>query len=124
MEMFSDFDDPQPTIKTVRKVIERMKQTGTRRVVVVAAPMHKWRVMRDLHKLGEEAGLQFFISTNKGDWIKHRMWYCKDSSQWWTRSWGRWWFYESLVRLLPFSLYVRLSDKETSRDTRFRSLFR
>ncbi len=73
------------------------------RAVVVAAPMHLRRAIRDAEKVG------FDVVSGVSPQIKG--WYEKKSLLPWTRSWWRWWIREIPLRLLPWWLYKRLTLK-------------
>lgn len=76
------------------------------RAIVVAAPMHLRRAMRDARKVG------FNVVCGKSPLLPgEASWYEEKSLLPWTRSWFRWWIREVPLRLLPWCIYKRLTLK-------------
>ena len=124
-KIFSDIEGASPTPLTVRKVVDEAKKTGVKKVMLVAAPPHAWRVKRDIRKLGKMEGVELEIVYD--DFLlkfPQDTWFSRESTQRWTSSVWMWWPYEILVRMIPFKLYLRLADKETSRDSRGKSFLK
>ena len=69
--------------------------------VVIAAPMHLKRAMRDTRMAG------FSVVRGKSPLIK--TWYERESLLPWTRSWWRWWPREIMLRMLPWYFYKKLT---------------
>ncbi len=80
---------------------------GWRRVLILAAPQHLKRCLRDARK----RLLHPQITRVEGyHWrTLERFWYDPLSAQWYTRGPLRWWLREMFLRLLPWGLYVRLA---------------
>lgn len=74
------------------------------KAVVIAAPMHLRRAVRDARKSG------FDVVCGRSP-NSDNSWYEKKSELPWTRSWWRWWIREIPLRLLPWWLYKRLTLK-------------
>ncbi len=90
------------TLSIAEKTKELAKEKGWKTVSVVAAAPHKWRCERDLRKMG-------FVILEEMYFNRYRFWFSRKSKQWWTRGPIRWWFYEILVRLLPWWLYKKIA---------------
>lgn len=79
-------------------------------VLVVAAPQHRDRCVRDLKQLGLEA-----------TWValhpyQPRSFYDFNSGHWWTRNKFFWWIREWPLRKLPWPLYVWLTRSFSGED--------
>jgi len=77
--------------------------------IIVAAPQHQWRCCRDLKKVLKEQGLTMKIFID--DEFEFEDMYEKYSHQWWTRSWWQWWLREIPLRLLPWWLYKKITQR-------------
>ena len=75
---------------------------GWKKVFVIAARQHYWRCERDLKKVG------FKVSGIRGE-----VGYDKTDSQFWVRNPFVWWVRETMLRLLPFALYKKISLRAT-----------
>lgn len=87
------------TLKYVKALAIAAKKPCWKKVLVIAAPDHAWRCVRDLKKLGFEAEADDYFLKNG------MMFYNKKSKQWWTRSRWQFWLREAPLRFLPFWLY-------------------
>jgi len=90
---------------SAREICECCKFSKKVKVIVVAAPMHLKRCVRDLKKSGFE--VMKMVSPKL-----ESSWYEKSSLLPWTRSWWRWWSREIILRLLPWGVYKRLTLRE------------
>ncbi len=80
-------------------------QNGRLNVLVVAAPPHIGRCVRDIRKLGFKVEEDLCLKS-----LPFHFWFRNDSLQWWTRSWWQWWLlYEIPLRLMPWWFYKRIA---------------
>ena len=91
------------TFKFVKALASVADRNGWKKILVVAAPDHAWRCVRDLKKLGFEAEADDYFSKNG------ILLYDKNSEQWWTRSRFLFWLREVPIFLLPFWLYDKIA---------------
>lgn len=75
------------------------------RLLVVAAPPHIERCVRDLRHVGFGAE----SDTGLADTYPSAFWFCPESAQWRTRSQRFWWPREYILRWLPWRLYKWVS---------------
>ncbi|HLW71307.1 MAG TPA: hypothetical protein VKS22_11875 [Candidatus Binataceae bacterium] len=83
----SDFAGYISTVKQVRALAAAAAERGWRRVLIIAAPAHIWRALRDVRAQG--------LSAANDDSIRaypRSLWYSKRSTHRQTTSWWRWWF--------------------------------
>ena len=74
-------------------------------VQVVAAPMHRWRCVRDLKRVG----LRVIEPPDKVVISPENEWYYSRDPQVWVRNGFFWWMRESCIRILPWFLYSRIA---------------
>ena len=87
------------TLKLVKALAEKAKQTEWKSVLVVAQPSHARRCVRDLKRFGFNAEADSYF-------LERSMYlYDKKSLQWQTRSAWQFWLREAPLRLLPWRLY-------------------
>lgn len=94
------------TLGIVRSLKRKASDKKWKRVMVVAAPCHEWRCVRDLRKTG------FEILEDESDYKrKYRRfhWFHEKDPQVWVRNPVIWWLREIPLRVLPWSLYSRLT---------------
>lgn len=84
---FKDFSGYISTVKQVRALAEVAREKSWRRVLVIAAPPHRWRALRDLRAAGFEADADDSLRALPG-----HVWYARESEHRQTTSWFRWWF--------------------------------
>ena len=82
-----DFSGYISTVKQVRALIEAAKDQAWQRVLIVAAPPHIWRALRDVRAAGLSAGVAQSLRS-----YPRRFWYSAESTHRQTTSWFRWWF--------------------------------
>lgn len=91
------------TLHICRQFESGANQRHWNKVLVVAAPPHQKRCVRDLGMLGFGAQTETGALT---EWFTYwQWWYDKTSHQRWTRGPLRWWLREIPLRLLPWWLY-------------------
>jgi hypothetical protein len=83
----TDFTGYISTVKQVRALAEAAAVRGWRRVLIVAAPPHLWRALRDVRAQGLSAGADNSIRA-----YPKNLWYSKNSTHRQTTAWWRWWF--------------------------------
>jgi len=88
-------------IHGLKKVAEERNWNN---VVVAAAPVHCWRCVRDLRKMGFHVlgCLNVGIRTNK-------YWFNDNDPQIWVRNSLFWYIRESILRLLPWRVYSKIA---------------
>lgn len=84
--LFADFPGYVSTVKQVEALAAAAREHDWRRVMVIAAPPHRWRALRDVRAAG-------FTADNDDSLRSHRRstWYAKHSEHKQTRSPWRWW---------------------------------
>jgi len=105
LELERDWHSTLWVATSAREICECCKFSKKVKVIVVAAPMHLKRCVRDLKKSGFE--VMKMVSPKL-----ESSWYEKSSLLPWTRSWWRWWSREIILRLLPWGVYKRLTLRE------------
>ena len=94
-----------PWISSTLKFAKALAKEGANKrwknALVIAAPCHVWRCVRDLRQFGLYAKAdKFFIGAR---------FYDKNSEHWWTRCASLWWIRELSLRLMPWWLYSRIA---------------
>ncbi len=92
------------TFKVVQRFAKLAQEHDWKKVLVVAAPGYLWRCVRDLEKLS-------FVVWVSDCMNKHpsNIWFCKNSTQWWTRNYFAFWMREICIRLTPWWLYKKIA---------------
>ena len=94
-----DFSGYISTVKQVRALAVIAREKAWRRVLVIAAPPHHWRALRDLRAAGFEAEVDESLRA-----LPRGFWYAKESEHRQTTSWFRWWFtWELPARVVIFA---------------------
>lgn len=83
---FSDFPGYVSTVKQVRALAQAAEEMAWKRVLVVAAPPHRWRALRDVRAAGFSAEADDSLRKYPG-----RFWYSAQSTHRHTTSWFNWW---------------------------------
>lgn len=100
------------TLKLIKIFSSLAKSNDWKKVLVVAAPMHIKRCVRDLMKLGFEICEDTYILNIKSiNANKKYKFYSINSAQIWTRDPLFFWFREIPLRLLPWKIYEWISDR-------------
>ncbi|MGH7839827.1 MAG: hypothetical protein ACREQC_18720 [Candidatus Binataceae bacterium] len=86
-QLSSDFTGYISTVKQVLALAEAAREREWMRVLIIAAPPHIWRALRDVRAHGFSAGNDDSIRAYPRDF-----WYAKESTHRQTTSWWRWWF--------------------------------
>jgi hypothetical protein len=95
----ADFNGYISTVKQVRALVETARQRAWRHVLVIAAPPHRWRALRDVRAAGLEAEVDNSLRA-----LPRGLWYARDSEHRQTASWFRWWFtWELPARMLIYA---------------------
>lgn len=81
------------TLEVAAQMVEEMKKQGWKKIVVVAHPLHVWRCVKILQKLGVEPIIPARLKTIPFD---------PRSEQWWTRNRILWTIKEIPIRLGSF----------------------
>lgn len=79
---------------------------GWRKILVLAAPQHIKRCLRDARKRLLHPEISRIEPYR---WTLHWTWYNVESYPWYTRGRVMWWMREGIVRSLPWGLYVDLT---------------
>jgi len=96
---FKDFSGYISTVKQVRALADTARERSWRSVLVIAAPPHRWRALRDLRAAGFVAEVD-----DSPRQLPRRFWYAKESEHKQTTSWFRWWFtWELPARVVIFA---------------------
>jgi uncharacterized SAM-binding protein YcdF (DUF218 family) len=103
-------ESPASTLAIARSAVAWARERKIETVWVVAALPHLWRCRRDLHAAGEEAqyGLIQRIPTEISR-SPYGSWFDPSSTQPRVRSFPKWIVRESILRLMPFSIYARIA---------------
>lgn len=106
---YGGFEYPS-TLKLVKafRNLNKNRCENWKKVLVIAAPMHIKRCVRDLRKMGFDAYEDEYLK-EKYD-LPSVWWYHHNSTQWWTRSALLWWPREIFLRLLPWKIYEWISE--------------
>ncbi len=108
---FKPASGKQPsTLQMAQDAVLWAKDNNYDELIVVAARLHIWRCIRDLKKSSLEAGLSLKITACPI--VKQypiRWWLSEDSKQKRTRSLSNWMIREMVLRVLPFSIYKKIT---------------
>ncbi len=95
------------TFGIVRDLKGLSKIAGWTRAIVVAAPSHDGRCIRDLEMMGfdviQDRDFHLRRHTLKGHWYNPR------DPQLWVRNPLIWWMREAILRLMPWGIYRRIA---------------
>lgn len=91
------------TLKLINEFAELAKKNNWKKVLVIAAPMHAKRCVKDLRKMGFNAYEDKYLRKQYN--FSSIWWYNHNSTQTWTRSGLYWWSREIILRLLPWKIY-------------------
>ncbi len=80
---------------------------GWRKVLILAAPQHMKRCLRDARRRLLHPEISRVMPYH---WTLPWVWYNTTSDPWYTRGRVRWWLREGIIRCLPWGLYVDLAD--------------
>lgn len=97
------------TLKLIKRFKEYAEINNWKKVLVIAAPMHSKRCVRDLKKMGFDAYEDKYLREKYS--MASIWWYHHKSTQFWTRSGLYWWPREIILRLLPWKIYEWISDR-------------
>ena len=106
----TDFSGYVSTVKQVRALTEAAREKSWRRVLVIAAPPHWWRALRDLRAAGFEARIDESLSA-----LPRGFWYAKESEHRHTTTWFRWWFTWELPARVMIHACRRCYERRASR---------
>lgn len=109
-----DFGGYISTVKQVRALTETAREHAWRRVLVIAAPPHRWRALRDLRAAGFEARVDEAIDDSLRA-LPRSFWYAPESEHRQTTSWFRWWFTWEIPARLAIYLCRRCYERRASR---------
>jgi len=99
------------TLQVARGAVRWAIRQGVNRIIVVAAKPHLRRCMRDLTATIREVGADIEVTYSRAvNKVPLEYWFCADSRQTRTRSWGKWWSREAAMKFMPFFLYRLLSS--------------
>ncbi len=104
--------NPPSTFLIAEKTIQWAHQNKIDEIIVIAAPMHLKRCIRDLKHNAKK--LQFPVKITVPPEIfqvHHKLWYSKESLQKHTHSSSRWWVREIIIRLMPMWAYKWIIKK-------------
>lgn len=98
--------EPPSTLFIAEKSLNWAKNLGLKKVMVIAAPPHADRCMRDLSKIyaGTEIKLVLYQTAYNSS-----LWYDHQSAQLRTRNKFFWWSRESILTAMPFWLYKKVA---------------
>ena len=105
-----DFSGYISTVKQVRALAEAAREQAWRRVLVIAAPPHRWRALRDLRAAGFEAEVDDSLRA-----LPRGFWYARESEHRQTTSWFRWWFTWEIPARLVIYACRRCYERRASR---------
>lgn len=82
-----------------------VRRNHCKRVLLIAAPCHRGRCIRDLRKFGfevieDQSVMKSFRTMN---------WYNRDDPMFWVWNSFFWWWREIILRLLPWKIYSRIA---------------
>lgn len=97
------------TLQLARSAIEWAKRNNITVLWVAAAEPHVWRCVRDLRCCARIANYDIRIAVfSEIKQQANHLWFSPESKQIHTRSRIVWYIRESILRLIPFSLYTRI----------------
>lgn len=103
-------NDPATTLRMAREVAKWAQERGLTKLVIVAAKPHMWRCLRDQRKANRELNLNIEVIAHpniaKSSYFS---WFYKESEQSWCRSVWMWLPRESILFLMPFWAYDKLT---------------
>lgn len=91
------------SLKLIKTIVKIAGERNWKKVLVIAAPMHMKRCVRDLRKLGFDAYEDEYLKTHYN--MPSIWWYHHNSTQFWTRSGLYWWPREIILRCLSWKIY-------------------
>lgn len=106
-----DFPGYVSTVKQVAQLKAAAKQQGWRRVLLVAAPPHQWRALRDTRAVGFDVRLEDSLRD-----YPRSLWYAARSGHRQTRSWLRWWLTWELPARLVLTICRSCYEQRAQRD--------
>jgi hypothetical protein len=111
LSICKDFGGYISTVKQVKALVEVAAEKSWRRILVVAAPQHRWRALRDLRAAGFEAHLDDSLLGS----YPRSFWYWAASEHKQTTSWFRWWFTWELPARVVIYVCPRCYERRASR---------
>ncbi len=106
--------NPPPTLRIARGAVQWALQRNLEKLVVVAAPPHMWRAVRDLRRAADEAGADIYVVASpllrQQPYAEEYMWYCASSLQKRTRTKREWQKRDIILKLMPFLFYKRVAS--------------
>jgi hypothetical protein len=102
---------PIPTLRMARDAVQWARILGLEELCIVAAHPHAWRCLRDMEYAMREVG--FVIPIYLSDEIQKvplSVWFEDNSGQWHTRSRWTWYLRDTILKLMPMWLYVRIAS--------------
>ncbi len=101
------FEDPEaPTFQVARSAVLWAMSWKIDRLIAVCAPSHRRRVERDLwYWVRQEKANILVMASAKPRLLDDSIWFCRRSTQWWTRTRRAWEWRERVLLLLPMWLY-------------------
>jgi hypothetical protein len=100
------FDGDPTTIDIVRAFEHIAWKARWRKVLVLAAPQHMQRCLRDMRRALMHPDVGIVMPYR---WKLHWKWYDQYSAQWYTRGPLRWWVREAMLRALPWAVYYNVT---------------
>lgn len=111
---YSDAPGPQgpmTTLRVCRAAVQWAHLRGLDEIMIIAAKPHLWRCLRDMRYAARE--VNFDIKVYASDLIENvssKQWFRGDSEQWCTKSRVVWYLRDSILRIMPMSIYRRIAS--------------
>ncbi|NLA08243.1 MAG: hypothetical protein GX873_00905 [Parcubacteria group bacterium] len=105
-----DPENPPTTWQIARGVVRLANQQSIKKILIVAAKPHLWRVLRDVKQAVREAGKEIEVCVcEEIEQYPENSWFCPDSTQDRVRSREKWNKREKILKLIPFFIYKNIA---------------
>jgi uncharacterized SAM-binding protein YcdF (DUF218 family) len=100
---------PPSTWQLAQAAVAWASKNGVEEIIVVAAPPHIPRVLRDMRMAMKEYGARIEVKVAEEIYSYLYDWFCPDSKQIWTRNNVYWKIRETILIHLPLTIYKIIS---------------
>ena len=104
-------EGPIPTLRLCRKAVQWAHLRGLDELVIVAAKPHLWRCIRDMKHSVREVNFNIAVYASE---LIHDVppedWFRGDSKQWYTNNRLAWYLRDTILRIMPMSIYRRIAS--------------
>jgi uncharacterized SAM-binding protein YcdF (DUF218 family) len=110
VEYIKEKDKPPSTWQIAQAAVAWASKNGVEEIIVVAAPPHIPRVLRDMRMAMKEYGARIEVKVAEEIYsYSDTDWFCPESIQLWTKSKVYWKIREKFLLNIPFPIYKIIS---------------